>query len=77
MLAERRMGLAYGVVETFCSLAIMLAPLLAGVLYARQPVMVYWISAALVGSMLVVTAIFTPRTAGSAERETIMAPPEL
>ena len=33
LIHSARMGLAYGVVETFSSLAIMLAPLLSGVLY--------------------------------------------
>jgi hypothetical protein len=55
----------------------MLAPLLAGVLYSRQPVMVYWVSAGSVGGMVVVSAIFTPRQAGSSGGEVVISPPEL
>jgi len=77
LIHSAQMGLAYGVVETFSSLAIMLAPLLAGVLYSRQPVMVYWVSAGLMGGMVVVSTMFTSRMAGSSEQEVFIAPPEL
>ena len=77
LIHSAQMGLAYGVVETFSSLAIMLAPLLAGVLYARQPGMVYWVSAGLMGGMVVVSTIFTSRQTGSNDRGVVIAPPEL
>jgi MFS family permease len=72
-----QMGLAYGVVETFSSLAIMLAPLLAGLLYSREPEMVYWVSAGLVGVMVVVSGIFTPRETVRGNQKVIIAPPDL
>ena len=56
-----QMGLAYGVAETFSSLAVALAPLLAGVLYTRSPVLVYSVSLGLVGITLLLSAVFTPR----------------
>ena len=61
LIHPAQMGLAYGVAETFNSLAVMLAPLLAGVLYSQEPGRVYWVSAVLVGAMVVVSGIFAPK----------------
>ena len=63
LIHSAQMGLAYGVAETFNSLAIMLAPLLAGVLYTQEPGKVYWVSAGLIGVMVIVSGIFTSREA--------------
>ena len=71
------MGLAYGVAETFSSLAVMLAPLLAGVLYTQEPGRVYWVSAGLIGGDGGgIGDICTPRQAGSREQTVIITPPE-
>jgi MFS family permease len=69
-----QMGLAYGVAETTSSLAIMLAPLLAGVLYTREPVMVYWVSLGLGGLVLLFSAIFVPHEAVRVQPEDIGGP---
>jgi MFS family permease len=61
MIHPAQMGLAYGVAETASALAVMLAPLLAGVLYTQDPVRVYWISAGMIAVMVVVSGIFAPR----------------
>jgi hypothetical protein len=55
-----QMGLAYGVVETFNSLSMSLAPLLAGILYTQSPVGVYPFSLALLGAVLIISIVFTP-----------------
>jgi len=55
-----QMGLAYGVAETFNSLSMALAPLLAGVLYTQSPVVVYPVSLGLVGLAILLTIAFTP-----------------
>jgi MFS family permease len=55
-----QMGLAYGVAETFNSLSMALAPLLAGVLYTQSPVVVYPVSLGLVGVAVLLTIAFTP-----------------
>jgi hypothetical protein len=55
------MGLAYGVAETFNSLTVVLAPLLAGVLYTRDPQLVYPVSLVLVLVALLVSGLFSPR----------------
>jgi DHA1 family multidrug resistance protein-like MFS transporter len=56
-----QMGLAYGVAETFNSLSMALAPLLAGVLYTQSPVKVYPFSLVLLGAALLISIAFTPR----------------
>ena len=61
LVHEAQMGLAYGMAETFSSMAMMLSPLLAGLLYTRDPVIVYPISLGLVGMGLVISAFFIPR----------------
>ena len=76
LIHPAQMGLAYGIAETASALAVMLAPLLAGVLYTQEPGMVYWVSAALIAVMLVVSGIFAPRQAGSAEPTISLVPPE-
>jgi MFS family permease len=63
LIHPAQMGLAYGIAETASALAVMLAPLLAGVLYTQEPGMVYWVSAALIAVMLVISGIFAPRQA--------------
>ncbi len=55
-----QMGLAYGVAETFNSLSMTLAPLLAGVLYTYAPVVVYPVSLGLLGAAFLVTLAFAP-----------------
>jgi len=64
LVHSAQMGLAYGITETFNSLAIILAPLLAGILYMHDPVMAYPVSLGLLGVTLLVSAIFAPREAG-------------
>jgi MFS family permease len=75
LIHPAQMGLAYGVAETFSSLAVMLAPLLAGLLYTQEPGRVYWVSAGLIGVMLVVSGIFAPRETGSIP-QIVGLPPE-
>ena len=55
------MGLAYGVAITFDSLAMILAPLLAGVLYSRNPDWVYLTTLLLVILVILVTMSLFPR----------------
>ncbi len=71
LIQSIQMGLAYGIAETFNSLAITLAPLLAGVLYTRDPAVVYPISLGLTLIALVVSGIFSPH---SASGQTSLAP---
>jgi hypothetical protein len=59
-----QMGLAYGVAETFSSLSMTLAPLLAGILYTQSPLGVYPTSLALLGLVLIISLVFTPYQQG-------------
>lgn len=76
LIHPARMGMAYGVAETFNSLAVMLAPLLAGVLYTRSPTFVYPVSLGLLVLALLVSALFAPRSAVSIEPAVFITPPE-
>jgi MFS family permease len=55
------MGLAYGVTETVSSVAIMLAPILAGFLYTRNPEWVFTLSAGLCVLSIATSAWLSPR----------------
>jgi MFS family permease len=61
LIHSAQMGIAYGVAETFNSLAMTLAPLLSGVLYTRDPALVYPAAIGLIAAALVVSLIFAPR----------------
>ena len=74
LIHPAQMGLAYGVAETSSAMAVMLAPLLAGLLYTQEPGRVYWVSAGLIAVMVVVSGIFSPREAGNREQTVIIAP---
>lgn len=54
------MGIAYGLVETVASLAIIFAPPLAGWLYARDPHSIYPISLSLMVIAMVLTLFYMP-----------------
>jgi MFS family permease len=77
LIHSAQMGLAYGVAETFNSMAIMLAPLLAGVLYTQEPGRVYWVSAGLIAVMVIVTGIFSPHEKAKDDTTMVPLPPEL
>ena len=77
LIHPAQMGLAYGVAETFNSLAIMLAPLLAGVLYTRAPVLVYPVSVGLIVVTLIFSGIFVPREKVKEGMPVVSFPPEL
>jgi hypothetical protein len=77
LIHPAQMGLAYGVAETFSSLAITLAPLLAGVLYTRDPVLVYPVSVGLVAVTLIISGIFAPREKVKEQISVVSFPPEL
>ncbi len=60
LVDQAQMGLAYGVTETVSGLAIIAAPLLAGLLYERNPEMVYILGAILISASLLVNIRFLP-----------------
>jgi len=54
-----RMGLAFGLTESLSSLAMVLAPALAGLLYERDPELVYILSIGLILLVVVISAYIT------------------
>jgi predicted MFS family arabinose efflux permease len=59
-----KMGMAFGLSETVSSTGLLLAPLMAGYLYSRDPIWVYMTSAGLILLALVVSLRFLPATRG-------------
>jgi MFS family permease len=69
------MGLAYGITEMFNSLTAILAPLLAGILYTREPILIYPVSLALIGVALLISLVFAPRESTPGQPEEAGIPP--
>jgi MFS family permease len=59
---ESQMGLAYGIAETCGSATILLAPPVAGLLYARDPSLVYPVALVLIAAGVAITLLFVPRS---------------
>jgi hypothetical protein len=57
------MGMTYGVMETLGAVIIILAPPIAGILYERDPMIVYPLAIALLTISIVVSYLFLPRRA--------------
>ncbi len=71
LVHQAQMGLAYGLTDTVNSLAIILAPLLAGWLYTRDPVSVYLAAIGLIGISILISFLFAPRTASNPQVEIV------
>jgi MFS family permease len=67
------MGTAYGFMETVASTAIILAPVLAGVLYQVDPVLMYPVSAVLVVVSIFVSILYL-RNYNSSPQESVPLP---
>jgi hypothetical protein len=61
LIHKVQMGLAYGVAETFSSLGAMISPLLAGILYTYNPVVVYPVTIGLVVCGVILSLVYSPR----------------
>jgi predicted MFS family arabinose efflux permease len=55
-----KMGVGYGLIETASAVTIILAPPLAGILYANSPTSIYSVSFVLISIALFVTIFFSP-----------------
>jgi MFS transporter, DHA1 family, multidrug resistance protein len=58
LIRNAEMGLAYGLIETSGAIAMLLAAPLAGYLYDRNPVSVYFVSLTLIGASLITSIVF-------------------
>lgn len=75
LIHPAQMGLAYGIAETFNALATILAPLLAGALYTRDPALVYPVAAGLMGVTVILSGVLAPRAA-VIEPQIVSLPPD-
>ena len=57
LINPRQTGLAYGMIETSSSIAIIIAPVLAGLLYKKQPSSVYSTSIWLISLVIVLNVV--------------------
>ena len=60
LVTQSRLGLAYGVIETVGTSAMILSALLAGFLYKQNPTLMYTVSIGLVVLSILVSANFSP-----------------
>jgi hypothetical protein len=58
LITSANMGLAFGIAETTTGLALILAPVLAGFLYNRDPFLVFKTSIGFIILSIIVTIIF-------------------
>ncbi len=61
LIHQSQMGLAYGISEAGNSMSLILAPLLAGFLYDRDPASIYPLSLLLITIGVIVSFVFAPR----------------
>ncbi len=61
LIHQAQMGLAYGMTETGTSAALILAPLLAGYLYDKDPASIYPLSLLLITIGVIISITFAPR----------------
>jgi len=61
LVPSAKMGLAYGVTETVGGTAVILAPILAGLLYTQNPTLMYAISFGLITISIFVSGRFSPK----------------
>jgi hypothetical protein len=62
------MGVTYGIMETISSVIFILTPPLAGILFERDPTIVYPLSIGLIAVSILVSYFFTKRPEGFSER---------
>lgn len=61
LIHQSQMGLAYGMAEAGNSMALILAPILAGYLYDKDPASIYPLSLLLITIGVIVSFVFAPR----------------
>lgn len=57
LIHPRQTGLAYGMVETVNSVAVIIAPILAGIIYKQNPYLIYRISILLVSAVMAINVL--------------------
>lgn len=67
LVPSSNMGLAYGVTETVGGTAVILAPILAGLLYTENPTLMYSIGFGLIVISIIISGRFSPKPGDSAD----------
>lgn len=71
LIHQSQMGLAYGMAEAGNSFALILAPLLAGYLYDKDPASIYPLSLLLVTIGIIISFVFAPREKRLVAKESV------
>jgi hypothetical protein len=71
LVHDSQMGMTYGAMETLGAAIIILTPPIAGVLYERDPMMVYPLAIALMAISIVVSYLFLPRKVSQPEPQAL------
>jgi predicted MFS family arabinose efflux permease len=71
LIHQSQMGLAYGISEAGNALALILAPLLAGYMYDKDPASIYPLSLLLITIGVIISLIFAPRDKHRIAREVV------
>jgi MFS family permease len=66
LVHDSQMGVTYGIMETISSVIFVLTPPLAGILFERDPMMVYPLSIGLIAISILVSYLFSPRKVSNA-----------
>jgi MFS family permease len=61
LVHDSQMGITYGIMETISAVIFVLTPPLAGILFERDPMIVYPLSIGLIAVSIVVSYLFSPR----------------
>jgi MFS family permease len=77
LIHQAQMGIAYGLTDTVNSFAIILAPLLAGWLYTRNPISVYMVALVLIGVSVMLGILFAPRPEAISQAEIVQSTTEI
>ena len=61
LVHDSQMGVTYGIMETIGSVIFIVTPPLAGLLFERDPVIVYPLAIGLIAVSIVISYLFSPR----------------
>jgi MFS family permease len=66
LIHESQMGISYGIMETVSSIIFIVTPPIAGLLFERDPMIIYPLAIGLIIVSIIVSSIFLPRRAAHA-----------
>jgi DHA1 family multidrug resistance protein-like MFS transporter len=66
LVHDSQMGVTYGIMETISAIIFILTPPLAGILFERDPMLVYPLAIGLIAVSIIVSYLFSPRKASHA-----------